>query len=99
MVETGGARKASQGNLGGYLAGGQDKADWEGHAVGERTGSEIDGVGGKENGYYGTETGDTQVVIGTRAGAVEVVGASVYDGGEGVETGGRGKIDRKVRQR
>ena len=34
MVATGVSRKAYQGNLGEYLTGVWDKAEWEGHAVG-----------------------------------------------------------------
>ena len=36
MVETVGARKSAQGKLVGYLAEGQEKADQEGHAIGDR---------------------------------------------------------------
>ena len=38
MVVTGGARKSSQGKLGGDLVGGQDKSEQEGHTVGDGSG-------------------------------------------------------------
>ena len=40
-MTTGGARKVAEGNLGGYIAGGQNKTDQEVYTVGEETGLEI----------------------------------------------------------
>ena len=53
---------------------------------------ETSGVGRQEAVDSGTETGNAQVGGGPRAGAVSVVGASVWDGGEGAETGGRRRL-------
>ena len=59
------------------------------------------GVGGQEAGYAVTDTGDTQVGGRTHegAGAVLVVSVSVWDWGAGVETGGRGRLEKWVRKR
>ena len=38
MVETGGARRDDNGNLGGHLVGGQVKTEQEGHPVGDGSG-------------------------------------------------------------
>ena len=49
-------------------------------------------MGRRDSGYDGTETGNTHVGGGPRAGAVAVVGASCWDGGVVAETGVRGRI-------
>ena len=56
------------------------------------------GVGRREAGDAGTETGDAQVGRGTCPGAVSVLGATGWDGGAGADTGGRGQLDNQVMQ-
>ena len=55
IVATGGAIKVAQGNLGGDIAGGQDKTDQEVHAVGEGKGLDISWLVRQEDGDSGTE--------------------------------------------
>ena len=60
MVASGGARDTAQGNLGGYLAGGQEKAAGrEGHILG--AGGEDRRIGKQESVDAGKEMGDAQV--------------------------------------
>ena len=60
--------------------------------------AEILGVSRWEDGDSGTDTGDARVGIGPRAGAVAVVDTSGWDGGAGVDTGSRGRLEKWGRQ-
>ena len=59
MLAPGGTIHNSQGKPGGYLSGGDSKAELEGKTIGSGTGTE--GVDGRTDGDVGKETGDAQV--------------------------------------
>ena len=83
--------------IGRYLAGGQDKVDHEVHSVGNKSGY----TGGVRLGcwiFWGVY-GNAYVAVGPRTGTgvVTGLGTSVWYGGAGVDTGGRGGLDNPVR--